>query len=92
MKTKILADSEICISLPLTDYANNPVYPTFQELPSEGNYFSTANKIIYLDMRASKDYTGKLAKLKHDDIQLVLKVNLKAPITKKVRFQNWGYS
>ena len=34
-------------------------------------------------MRARKDYTDELEKLRRDDSELVLKVSLKAPATRK---------
>ena len=34
-------------------------------------------------MRASKDYTDELEKLRRDDGELVLRVSLKAPATRK---------
>ena len=54
-----------CCSIALlTDYANNPIY---QELRTEGEYFTNAGKKVYIDLRESKGYTGVLEKLKRSD-------------------------
>lgn len=56
--------------------------PIFQELPTEKNYFTNADKRVYLNLRASKSHTGE--KKIRDDCEITLKVNLKAVLTKKM--------
>ena len=64
---------------PLMDYANNP---KFQELPGKKSYFEYWDERMYPDRRASKGYTSELEKLKLDDSEQTLKINLKTPLTK----------
>ena len=58
-----------CSIAPLTDYNKNLI---FQELLSESDYFSMANKSIHLDLRDSMGYTSELAKLRQKDRNLIL--------------------
>ena len=76
-----------CSIAPLTDYINNPVY---QELPTQNEYFNSANERIYLDLRASYGYTKELEKLERYDSRLALKIELKNAATKKYRLRIWG--
>ena len=46
---------------PLSDYVLNKI---FQELPNKEEYFSKADARVYIDVRGSKGYTGKLGKLR----------------------------
>ena len=46
---------------------------------------------MYLDMRTSKRNTERLEKIKRDDSDLTLKINLKALLTKEMRLRVWGY-
>ena len=74
---------------PLVDYVNIPIY---QEFPSGGDYFTNAEERVYLDLRASNRYTSNLEKLKCNDSNVVLRVNVKTTVTKKMRLRVWGYS
>ena len=81
-----------CISCPiasLTDYTNDPI---FQQLPDKDTYFSDSDKRIYLDLWESKGYTNKFEKLRRDDSDLVLTVELKNVLQKKMHLRVWGYS
>ena len=81
-----------CISCPkasLTDYTNNPI---FQQLPDKDTYFSDSDKRIYLDLWESKGYTSKFEKLRRDDRDLVLTVELKNVLQKKMHLSVSGYS
>ena len=49
----------------------------------EGDYFTDADERVYIDLRDSKERTGKLEKLRRNNSQIVLKVILKAGFTKK---------
>ena len=49
----------------------------------EGDHFTDADERVYIDLRDSKERTGKLEKSKRNDSQIVLKVNLKAARSKK---------
>ena len=69
--------------------SNNPI---FQELPTEKNRFSNADERIYVDTKGNNDYTDELEKLRHDDSDLVLKINLKNGLAKKLRLRVWVYS
>ena len=68
---------------------NNPIY---QELPTQGQYFSDADERAYFDLRASKRCASELEKLRPNDSKIALKVNLKPALTKKMRLRVWGYS
>ena len=72
----------------MTDYANNLIY---QELPTKRKYFSDADERLYADLRDSKGYIGELQKLRWEGSKIVLKVNFKAALPKKVRLKVWGY-
>ena len=68
-----------CSIAPLTGYANNLIY---QELPTEGEYFTNADERVYIDLRDSKEYTGELGKLRRDNNEKVLKVKLNGAFKK----------
>lgn len=55
------------------------------------NYFANTKERLYLNLRASKGYTGKLEKLKLDDSETMLMINLKAAVTKKLPLLVWDY-
>ena len=48
------------------------------------------DKRVY--MRASKEYTDELEKLKWDHSEITLKIDFKTPITKKICFRVCEYS
>ena len=68
--------------------ANNLIY---QELLIKRKYFSDADERLYADLRESKGYIGELQKLRWEGSKIVLKVNFKAALPKKVRLKVWGY-
>ena len=72
----------------LQHYANNSI---FQEVRNEDTYFSDSNEQIYLDMCNSKGYTNKLEKLKQNDSDLVLKLELKDAVVDKFCLRLWSY-
>ena len=73
---------------PLTDYINNPIY---QELIEKGDYFdSRRDERIYLDLRASSEYTSEAKKLERNDSKINLHLQLKASASKKLRV--WAHS
>ena len=78
-----------CSIAPLIDYINNPIY---QELPTESEYFSSSDERVYLDLRASYGFTKEMEKLERNDSKLNLKIQLKSPVTHKLRLRIWGYS
>ena len=65
---------------PLPDYAHNPVY---QEMPTIKQYFTTADKKIFIDLRCRKDYTNEIKKLNRDDSDLSITITLKNAAEKK---------
>ena len=65
----------------LMDYANNAIY---QELPEESQYFASADERVYLNLRDSKDYIGEFEKLRRDDSKLILEINFKDELNKKI--------
>ena len=77
-----------CSIVPLTDYANNPIY---QKIPTEREYFTNADERVYIDLKDRKEYTVVLKKLRRDNSDIVLKVGLKNALTKKMRLRIWHY-
>ena len=77
-----------CSIAPLTDYANNLRY---QELLIKRKHFSNADERLYADLRDSKGYIGQLQKLIWEGNKIVLKVNFKVALAKKMRLKVWGY-
>ena len=64
-----------CSSAPLTDFINNPVY---QELIDENDYNGLwCDERVYLDLRASADYTSEEEKLERNDSKISLLIQLK---------------
>ena len=80
---------EDCTITPLPEYANNEI---FQKPPKERNYFTNTNEKLYINMRRSKGYTGKLEKLTRNDSNPPLTKKFKAAATKKMRLRVTGYS
>ena len=64
----------------LTDYIN------------EDTYFETSDERIYLDLRDSMGYSNEMKKLMRNDSNLLLKMELKNPLLRKMRLRVWGYS
>ena len=51
--------------------------PILEEVPTEKDYFSSIDERIYIDMRDNEGYTDELKKLRCNDSDLVVKINLK---------------
>ena len=79
-----------CITVPLTQYENNPIY---QEI-TERDEYGASDKYdrVYIDMRRSKWDTDELEKLTRDNSAVSLTVNLKTAAEKKKRLRAVGYS
>ena len=77
-----------CSIAPLSDYANNPV---FQQLPTQSEYFTSADKEIFINLRRRKGSTNEIEKLNRDDSDLTITIQLKVPAEKKVRLHVTGY-
>ena len=73
---------------PLPNYANTPV---FQELPTQSEYFTTADEKIFIDLRREKVYTDKLEKLHRNDSYLTVTINIKVGAARKMRLRVTGY-
>ena len=73
----------------LTDYANNPIY---EELPTESEYFTNADKKVYINLIDGIGSTDELEKLRREDNKLILKINLKNALTKIMWVRLCGYS
>ena len=66
---------------PISDYINNPV---FQEFLLESDYFGTkSDEKIYIDLRCSCRYTGKIEKPSRNDSKLKVTIELRNPLAKK---------
>ena len=52
-------------------------------MPEESAYFTISDECIYLDLRDSMGYTDKMEKLKRNNSKLILKIELRNPLTKK---------
>ena len=55
-------------------------------MPEESAYFIISDEWIYLDLRDSMGYTDEMEKLKRNNSKLILKIELRNPLTKK-----WGF-
>ena len=73
---------------PLPNYANTPV---FQELPTQSEYFTTADEKIFIDLRREKVYTDNLEKLHRNDSYLTVTINIKVGAARKMRLRVTGY-
>lgn len=72
----------------LTDYINNPIY---QDLIDEDDYFENAsNERVYLDLRASSEYTNEAEKLGRNYSKISLSILLKFAATKKDKIKGLG--
>ena len=75
---------------PISDYINNPV---FQELLLENDYFG--NKLdekIYIDLRDSMGYTDEIEKPSINDTKLMVTIETKSRLAKKMTLRVWGHS
>ena len=69
--------------VPLTDYAHNK---TYQKAVRQEKYFTDSDEEVYIDLTRGKGHTGEFERVSHDDSDLTITVELKAPTTKK-----WDY-
>ena len=77
-------------NVPVSDYINNPV---FQELLPENTYIpNTSDGRIYLDLRESLGYINEMGRPSRNDSKLKLTIEIKIPLTKKMRLRVWGYT
>lgn len=58
----------------MLDYVHNP---TFQELPTQSEYFTSADEKIFIDLRRGKGYTNEIKELNRDDSGLSVTITLK---------------
>ena len=63
----------------------------FQQLPTQSEYFTSADKEIFINLRRRKGYTNEIEKLNRDDSDLTITIQLKVPAEKKVRLHVTGY-
>ena len=63
----------------------------FQELPTQSEYFTYADKKIFIELRRKKAYINKIKKLNRDDSDLTITIQVKAPVEKKLRLRVTGY-
>ena len=54
-------------------------------------YFASADKKIFIDLRCSKGYTNEIEKLNRDDSDLSVTTTLKNGARKKMRLHVTGY-
>ena len=72
----------------LTDYINNPIY---QDPIDEDDYFENAsNERVYMDLRASSEYTNEAEKLDRNYSKISLSILLKFAATKKDKIKGLG--
>ena len=72
----------------LTDYINNPIY---QDLIDEDDYFENAsNERVYMDLRASSEYTNEAEKLDRNYSKISLSILLKFAAPKKDKIKGLG--
>ena len=75
---------------PISNYINNPV---FQKLLLESVYFGTkSDEKIYIDLRDSLGYTDEIKKPSRHDSKLNVTIELRNPLTKKMRLRVWEYT
>lgn len=59
----------------------------------ESEFFGNkSNEKVYIDLRDSLGYTDEIEKPSRNDSKLNVTVEVKAPLTKKMRFRVWGYT
>ena len=73
---------------PLSDYARNPIY---QKAPRKSKYLTDSNERLYTDLRRSKGHTGQFERVNRNDSDLTITIELKNPLTKKMRLKVTGY-
>ena len=65
---------------PLKDYAHNK---TYQKSVRQEKYFTDSDEKVYIDLGRRKGHTGEFQRVNHDDSDLTITVELKAPKQKK---------
>ena len=68
--------------VPESDYLYNEVR---QQLPNRNTYFTDSDEKVYIDIRRSKGYTGEFERVNRDNSDLVVTVDLKNAVAKKMR-------
>lgn len=76
-----------CSTESITGYINNPIC---QELPIKKKHFSQVDDSIYINLRDSRGYADKIEKLRQNDSDLVLKVEFKNMLIRKIRLRALG--
>ena len=72
----------------LSRYAHNSIY---QEAPRKNKYFTPSVERLYNDLRRSKGHTGEFEWTNRNDRDLTITIELKNPLTKKMRLTVTGY-
>ena len=73
---------------PLSDNAHNPIY---QKEPRKSKYFTDSDERLYIDLRRSKGHTGEFERVNLNDSDITITIELKNPLTKKMRLKVTGY-
>ena len=63
----------------------------FQELPTQNEYFMSADEKLFIDLWRGKRYTNEIEKLNGDDSHLTITIQLKTPAAEKMRLRVTGY-
>ena len=71
---------------PLSDCLHNPI---FQELPTQSEYFGSADDKIFIDLSRGKAYTNEVEKTNRDDSDLSVTITLKTATTKNEITCSW---
>ena len=73
---------------PLADYAHNT---TYQKAARQEQYFTNSDGKVYIDLRRGKGHTVEFERVNHNDSDLTITVELKAPPATKIRLHVTGY-
>ena len=64
-----------------------------QELLDEADYFSyDSDERLYVDLRQSRGYTNDLEKPTRNDSKMIITIETKNSLAKKMRLRVWGYT
>ena len=79
-----------CSTAPLSDFMINPIA---QELKNQTDYFGNgSDKKLYVDLQQSRGYTDELEKPSRNNSSIIISIQTKAALTKKMRLRVWGYT
>ena len=79
-----------CSNAPVTDFINHPVA---QGLLDETEYFSDdSDERLYVALRQSRSYTKELEKPTRNDSKMIIIIETKNALTKRVRLRVWDYT